>query len=474
MKNHQHEGLHNQQRCSCGATLPFSFSAVTRDQFEQLIRLFISASAQHMASNAWLTPATQRRQRLMKGDPALFHLVGEREISSLFVPFVRKKVVGAAEKVIVVGDLHGDYEALDAIIKELRNHDYIDHAWHMRSDVTIIFLGDYSNRGSESVPVMAALMHLFIHNPDNVVLLRGNHEYALTNKLFNKRHMSKKGTDHEYLTEVSLLEELNQRFESYSYPDLLSWYDYLPQAFFLGMKDVASGKKQFIQFCHGGIEIGYNPHALLHAGDEVAYEELLSFDRGDVLRALCEEKILGDDIAQRVADVLAYIQKTPAGGFETLYTPDAAIDFKELQSSYHLRFGLQWNNFLSESNDAIVCAASARRKNLIFGSLLTKYYLDQASSDNVQFVNIIRAHQHLNETIQELGLCGTMLDDIRSGRGMVRQWDGMVYTLGGSSEISGYHSFIMLSCAYGTVRHYYKRPEDNEFSLRVYHFSSRP
>ena len=90
--------------------------------------------------------------------------------------------------------------------------------------------------------------------------------------------------------------------------------------------------------------------------------------------------------------------------------------------------------------------------------------MQQASSDTVTLYSIIRAHQHLNETIQELGLHITMLDDTRSGKGMVRQWGGLVYTLGASSGISGVQSFIMLDCARQTVCHYYKQPGLSDFS----------
>lgn len=446
-----------------------SYSTITRDQFEALIQDFVRVSAQHMQSKMWLDKPTERRKLLMAGDQGLFHLIGESEISSLFVPFTRKKIIGFDGKIIVIGDVHGDFQAVEAVINELGDHGYIDQNGQVRSDITLVFLGDYSNRGTASVPLVAALMHLFINNPDNVVLLRGNHEYALTNKLFDKRHMSRKGTEDEYLDECSFLEELQLRFENYTYPDLLYWYDYLPQALFLGWRDQASGKQKYIQFCHGGIEIGYNPHALLHVGGEVEYEEILAFDRGKALQALTDDNIMGKEIAQRMRVVLGYIQSTATNGFESLYAPDALIDFTQPQSSYHLRFGLQWNNFLSEHNDAIVCAASTKRKNLIFGSLLTRYFMGLASSRETELCGIIRGHQHLNEVIEELGLRGTMLDDTRSGNGMVRQWGGLVCTLAGSNSISGYQSFIVILPQYQTVRHYYKRPEQDDFSFTMHH-----
>ena len=446
-----------------------SCSTITREQFEALMQQFVRVSAQRMQSKMWLSRPTERRKRLMKADPTLFHLIGEYEISSLFVPFVRKKNITADTKVIVIGDVHGDFQAFEAVITELGDHGYIDQNWNVRVDVTLVFLGDYSNRGGASVSVIAALMHLFINNPDNIVLLRGNHEYALTNKLFDKRHMSRKGTEDEFFGEFSLLEELKLRFVSYTYPDLLYWYDYLPQALFLGWHDQASGKQKYIQFCHGGIEIGYNPYALLHAGNQVEYEEFITFDRGKALRDLIDDNVMSKEIAERIGVVLGYIQRTATNGFESLYAPDAMIDFTQPQSSYHLRFGLQWNNFLSEQNDTIICAASTKRKNLILGSLLTKYFMGLASSKDTQLCGIVRGHQHLNEVIEELGLHGTMLDDTRSGNGMVHQWDGLVCTLAGSSSISGYQSFIVILPQYQTVRHYYKRAEQSDFSFTMHH-----
>ena len=73
-----------------------SFTTITRSQFEELTQAFVRVSSTQMRSNGWLTSASSRRELLLKGDPTLFHLVGEREISSLFVPFVRKKIVGGS------------------------------------------------------------------------------------------------------------------------------------------------------------------------------------------------------------------------------------------------------------------------------------------------------------------------------------------------------------------------------------------
>lgn len=65
----------------------------------------------------------------------------------------------------VVGDLHGDYEALKALLKI--------------ADPTrdaILFLGDYADRGDLGVEVIEAVNSLMKSYPDNVIALKGNHE----------------------------------------------------------------------------------------------------------------------------------------------------------------------------------------------------------------------------------------------------------------------------------------------------------
>ena len=62
---------------------------------------------------------------------------------------------------------------------------------HLRSDLkcdTIIILGDYIDCGPSSLDVLEKVFSLKIAEPDNIALLRGNHELKETNrfeKLFN-------------------------------------------------------------------------------------------------------------------------------------------------------------------------------------------------------------------------------------------------------------------------------------------------
>ena len=82
---------------------------------------------------------------------------------------------------IVVGDLHGCYSCLKAVLLQ---SDFFRRAFdHQRDpfahpDVKLVFLGDYIDRGRFSFDgVLRAIMQLFVAMPDYVHVLRGNHEH---------------------------------------------------------------------------------------------------------------------------------------------------------------------------------------------------------------------------------------------------------------------------------------------------------
>ncbi|MBQ6143536.1 MAG: metallophosphoesterase [Clostridia bacterium] len=68
---------------------------------------------------------------------------------------------------IIVGDLHGDFEAAKF---------YCDEFMNSYPNKSIVFLGDYIDRGPNSIETLALLFQLKIAFPDKVHLLCGNHE----------------------------------------------------------------------------------------------------------------------------------------------------------------------------------------------------------------------------------------------------------------------------------------------------------
>lgn len=76
--------------------------------------------------------------------------------------------VKQGRKLILVGDLHGDLQSLTTI---LQKSGFVDDLSSI-----IIFLGDYGDRGEESVEVYYVVLYLKSRFSDRVILMRGNHE----------------------------------------------------------------------------------------------------------------------------------------------------------------------------------------------------------------------------------------------------------------------------------------------------------
>jgi hypothetical protein len=75
------------------------------------------------------------------------------------------------ENLVIVSDLHGDSNSLFRILSE------IDYEQFLSSPMNkLVFLGDYIDRGSDSINIMYSMCYLKSTYPDSVVLMRGNHE----------------------------------------------------------------------------------------------------------------------------------------------------------------------------------------------------------------------------------------------------------------------------------------------------------
>ena len=73
-------------------------------------------------------------------------------------------------RIFAVGDIHGCYDKLVAIMKIL--------PWRRESDDLLLFIGDYIDRGPRSRDVVEFLVRLK-NNGGNFVFLKGNHEKML-------------------------------------------------------------------------------------------------------------------------------------------------------------------------------------------------------------------------------------------------------------------------------------------------------
>ncbi len=70
--------------------------------------------------------------------------------------------------IVVVGDIHGQYSDLLRILRIIGSP----------PDTNYLFLGDYVDRGRQSLECIVLLLALKVQYPKTVLLLRGNHECA--------------------------------------------------------------------------------------------------------------------------------------------------------------------------------------------------------------------------------------------------------------------------------------------------------
>jgi serine/threonine protein phosphatase 1 len=68
-----------------------------------------------------------------------------------------------------VGDIHGDLDALERVFSDMPD---------LAASDTVVFVGDYVDRGPKSAQVIAFIRKLADKGPAKVVALRGNHEDA--------------------------------------------------------------------------------------------------------------------------------------------------------------------------------------------------------------------------------------------------------------------------------------------------------
>lgn len=161
----------------------------------------------------------------------------------IFEPYVQKVEVTPGTEIAFHGDLHGDVHSLNAYIAWLAKKGYMnqeDPFKIKKPNFNLIFLGDYTDRGNYGAEVLFTIARLKRTNPNNVFLVRGNHE------------------DIDINAQYGFTAELKRKFgESNTLHDKIKrMYNYLPVALYLACNNGTT--KDVILCCHGGIDVGFD------------------------------------------------------------------------------------------------------------------------------------------------------------------------------------------------------------------------
>jgi hypothetical protein len=215
----------------------------------------------------------------------------------------------------------------------------------------MLFLGDYVDRGWYGAEVIYTIMRLKIANPERVILVRGNHEDASLN--------SRYGFEKELHTKF-------KSFHSYERQQIYALYNYLPVALFLG----STRTQEYLLCCHGGIEVGYNPQALLDDPRAVLCQQITT------LKQTTYVATLPTDIQNYFALELGQL-----------------ADFKPISPTRPHHLGFMWNDFMTQSKEPHLTYKPGR--GFKFGKKPTKGILKHLYSSNTAHVcGVFRAHQH--------------------------------------------------------------------------------
>lgn len=197
-----------------------------------------------------------------------------KDLSSKLYEFDLEKLKNL-KGLVVVGDIHGDYETLDKVVTR----------YHPQNGYGILFLGDYADRGEYGVEVIRKINELITSYPDRVIALRGNHEIY-----------SEDGEPEFYpCTLISEVKEKGMDWKEYFNSELKQFIEKLYIA------AVIPGRFLFV---HGGVSSKIKSLQDLRNPSEDIIKDVVWSDpyenRGEVKNPRGEGVLFGKDISEKV------------------------------------------------------------------------------------------------------------------------------------------------------------------------------
>lgn len=338
-----------------------------------------------------------------------------------FQPFAQKIIVPENTVLYMRGDLHGDIFSLAAQLQRLLNEGIIDESFKIiNPNDWMIFLGDYVDRGQYGCEVIYTILRLSLANPDQVIAVRGNHEDARLNYMyqFNKE------VDRKFDDPQSMKFALINRI-----------YELLPAVLYVGCKDDHSFIN-YAQCCHGGIEIGYSPSNFLN--DDTKKYHLI--DRINTLKELEHlSTTVKDSKNESLVDYSPELDAIVNQSKQNVVNPIAQN--KTPMNTEDL--GFLWNDF-DVINNQQISFNTHRQTGLMYGNAATMDALAFQSTGNYKIRWIFRGHQHSCDHLDP------MMVGIVESNGIYKLWqpfetsekrslhDGVVWTLNvGADSIYG-------------------------------------
>lgn len=400
--------------------------------FEDIIDRFISSETDRLEKAKWLHQKFNPNQ------------------TETFQPFVQKLEVESGDVIAIHGDLHGDIHSLLQSLEDLKNKGYMDphNSFKIKKNsFKLIFLGDYVDRGWYGPEVIYTILWLKLLNPDNVFLVRGNHEDAnINNDYINNGHGFTQQYAYMYFVPMENKNAQADAWEAKARAirdKIKIMYSLMPVALYMGSKDT-SGNKDFIQCCHGGMEIGYNPNRLLQSyADHELIVMLNNKSNWDAIIKNLLPELSREEKIEFDKDMNDTYNQLP-NAYKVNIESDKFINYRDQCGK--CTFGFMWNDFIIQPEGFL---GRTKDRGLIHGKGLTYKILQAHSSDTHRVKGVFRAHQHTPEMIQRIANtdrkghdhdkgCGKLWIMNRDQQQARKLWPGIVCTFSVSPHTDYY------------------------------------
>ena len=281
------------------------------------------------------------------------------------IPFLAKWIIPNNNYVISIGDLHSNFAGLKEILSNMHSLRLFksDGSMQLENNVKLIFLGDYMDRGYCPIETFITAALLYLKNPKQVLLLRGNHEniainlnsYGLRLKIDELPNASEETTS-------NIVEELSKS------------YEFLPVGAFIGYQDSLPTK--FIFHVHGCVDIRINCKDLLE------FETInLSQNGGLKLWKFGRENIMSpEELSRYYKDIIPNFDNLIKYFLEALTNPDPTS-------------GFLWND-ISFGQPSFLNKSERGHEVINLAICMIKKYLEIYNSDNTKVCGLVRGHQH--------------------------------------------------------------------------------
>ncbi len=174
---------------------------------------------------------------------------------NIYIGKIEKIELEEGAQIFLKADLHGSLKDLTENLNNLQKLGYLDKDFNVKKEwkykLLIAFLGDYIDRGPDSWKVLDLLMKLKINNPNEILLLRGNHENLKTS--FRYIHPKEK----YFFYSSNFTKKLELFFNS------------LSLAAFVGKKQ-NNDEIQYVCLTHGALDLDIEAQPLLKSTDSRA------------------------------------------------------------------------------------------------------------------------------------------------------------------------------------------------------------